>query len=322
MNSLSRIYKRNGSPYWWYTYGTAPHRIQRSTGATDKKVAVRIQAKWDEELALRKAGVSIPTVDLQIPFRHYIDVIQQNKKHSRYKDIKSALNMFMTLCPSITNKHLTPFYLQEYYAKRKAMGRSPKTILEDHKVINNWCEWMIVMGYLSKNPETGLIRPKRVKVRPRKAYTRDEIKHALNEAWLDHDKRLWNTLYKTGLRAVDGCTLTNDNINGKFIEVSQGKTETYDKDSIVVVPMHKDLQTMDIYNIMNPGSIGNSRERLKKILGHGDLHTLRHSFASHLEEFGATRWETKCLLGHKADSVTAQYVHINVDKLSPLINQL
>ena len=55
---------------------------------------------------------------------------------------------------------------------------------------------------------------------------------------------------------------------------------------------------------------------------HSDLHTLRHSFASHLEEFGATKWDTKYLLGHKADDVTAQYVHINVDKLSLIINQL
>ena len=55
---------------------------------------------------------------------------------------------------------------------------------------------------------------------------------------------------------------------------------------------------------------------------HCDLHTLRDSFSTHLKEFGATKWDTKYLIGHKADDVTAQYVHINVDKLSPIINQL
>tara|TARA_X000001036_G_C20580074_1_gene766356 strand:- start:70 stop:192 length:123 start_codon:yes stop_codon:yes gene_type:complete len=32
--------------------------------------------------------------------------------------------------------------------------------------------------------------------------------------------------------------------------------------------------------------------------------------------------DAKCLLGHKADDVTAQYVKINVERLSPIINQL
>lgn len=319
---MSRIYKRSGSPYWWFTSGTPPHRKQKSTGTKDKRVAQAIKSKWDEELALRNAGISIATVDLKKPFLNYLKILEQNKKTSTYKTLKSALNMFMESNPNITNKQLTSFLLQEYYAKRKVMGKSPKTIIEDHKAINNWCEWMIVMGYLLKNPEKGLIRPKLFKVRPRTAYTREEITHAIKEAWLDHDKRLWSVLYKTGLRAVDGCTLTADNLNGKFLEVGQNKTETYNEDRVVVVPLHKDLQTMDIFNIMNPNSIGNSRKRLKKIIGHGDLHTIRHSFATHIEDLGATRWETECLLGHKANSVTAQYVHVNYDKLAPIINQL
>jgi integrase len=73
---------------------------------------------------------------------------------------------------------------------------------------------------------------------------------------------------------------------------------------------------------MNPNSTGRSRERLKEILPNGDLHTFRHSFASHLEDLGATRWDTKCLLGHKVDDITAQYVKVNVHRLIPLINQL
>ena len=77
---MSRIYKRKGSPYWWYTAGTSPNRIQKSTGTRDKKVALRIQAKWDQEIALRNSGVEVPTVDLQIPFRQYIDVIEQTKE--------------------------------------------------------------------------------------------------------------------------------------------------------------------------------------------------------------------------------------------------
>ena len=92
---MSRIYKRSGSPYWWYTSGTPPHRTQKSTGTKDKRVAQAIKSKWDEELALRNAGVSISSIDLKIPYHQYLEVLQQNKKKSTYSSIKSALNMFM-----------------------------------------------------------------------------------------------------------------------------------------------------------------------------------------------------------------------------------
>ena len=319
---MSRIYKRTGSPYWWYTAGDYPNRIRKSTGTKDKKVAIRIQAKWDQEIALRNSGVEVQTVDLQIAYRHYIDIITQTKSKSRSRDIKSKLNIFMKLNPGITNKHLTSLFLQEYYTDRRDMGRSPKTISEDHKVIDNWCDWMVLMGYLTKNPEKGLIRPKLIKVKPRQSFTRDEVYTALENARKDKDRLFWSILYKTGLRSTDACNLSIDNINGRFIELNQEKTEEYFEPRKVVIPIHKELQEQNIFNVMTPGATGRSRERLKEILPHGDLHSFRHSFASHLEEFGATRWDTKCLMGHKANDVTAQYVKVNVERLSPLINML
>jgi site-specific recombinase XerD len=319
---MSRIYKRDNSPYWWYTSGTDPSRVKKSMKTKDRKVAVRIQQKWDSEIALSGAGLDVPTVSIHVPFKLYTDIIEHNKKKKQSACIRSTLNMFISKHPDITNKHITSLLLQTYFTQRKMDGKSPKTINEDHKIIHNWCIWMISMGYISTDPTANLIRPALIKTRPRQAYTRSEVKRALDEAWLDHDKIFWNVLYKTGLRAVDACTLTPDHINGATIELNQSKTERYNNSGQVVIPLHKDLQNMDIFNIMKPGSIGNSRERLKKIIGHGDLHTFRHSFASHLEEFGASRWDTKCLLGHKANDVTAQYVKVNVHKLRSLIDQL
>tara|TARA_R100001594_G_scaffold78597_1_gene113188 strand:- start:2592 stop:3632 length:1041 start_codon:yes stop_codon:yes gene_type:complete len=343
---LSTIYKRNG--WWWYTQGTPPDRIRKPLKTKNQAVAEKIQVKWDEELALRKAGISIPTINIQKPYRDYLDQIESNKGLKTAQGIKSVLNMFLKLSGDhITNKHLTPLFMQEYMSKRKAMGRSPKTINEDHKILGSWFDYMNIMGMLKDNPLDGLIRPKLEKVNPNRAYNKDEIKAVFNQVYLEHDRIFWNILYKTGLRAVDACTLTPNNINGKFIELKQQKTEEYHKPRKVVIPIHKDLTNLNIFNVIKPGSIGNSRERLKRIihttfhpytknlniekmnkeirncqLFHGNLHTFRHSFASHLEELGATRWDTKCLMGHKADDITAQYVKINVKRIAPIINKL
>lgn len=345
---MSKIYKRKGTEYWQYTGGTPPNRVRKSLRTANRKVAEKLQAHLDDTLALRKAGISIQTVKLQKPYRDYLEQVESNKGLKTAQGIKSVLNMFLKISGDhITNKHLTPLFMQEYMSKRKAMGRSPKTINEDHKILGNWFDYMNIMGILKDNPLHGLIRPKLEKVNPNRAFNKDEIKAIFNQVYLEHDRIFWNLLYKTGLRAVDACTLTPNNINGRFIELNQQKTEEYHEPRKVVIPIHKDLTNLNIFNIMKPGSIGNSRERLKRIihttfhphdsnlkseemkkeikhckLFHGNLHTFRHSFASHLEELGATRWDTKCLLGHKADDITAQYVKVNVKRIAPIINLL
>ncbi len=314
---MSKLYKRSGSPYWQYQHGTPPNRIQKSTKTSDHKVATLLQEKWDKEILLREQGISFPTVDINKPKHQYITEIEANKKDRWAKQVKSTLNVFVDRNPGITNKHLTAFFMQEYFAKCRDLKLSPQTIIHYQKVLSGWFEWMIAMRLLKENPMSKLIRPTLIKVRPRQALTKDEVYNAINNARIDKDHRLWSVLYKTGLRVSDACTITLDNIDGKYIVKSQEKTN-----SKVVIPIHKDLQTMDIINIMNPNSSGRSRQRLKEILPNSDLHSFRHSFASHLEEIGATRWDTKCLLGHKANDVTAQYVKVNVERLSKYINQL
>ena len=58
-------------------------------------------------------------------------------------------------------------------------------------------------------------------------------------------------------------SLTINNINGRIIELIQEKTENYYNPSIVVIPIHKDLQKMNTYNIMSPGATKRSKERLQ-----------------------------------------------------------
>lgn len=314
---MSRIYKRSDSNYYWYQNGTFPNRIRKSTGSKDKRVARLLQDKWDREVILRNQGISVATIDIIKPKLIYLNEIEANKKLSWFKNVKSILNVFVDINPGITNKHITSFFMQEFFAKLRSLNKSPQTIIHYHKVLSSWFDWMVAMRYLLDNPMKNLIRPTLIKVRPRKAFTKKEVYTAINNARIKKDYIFWSLLYKTGLRTKDACTITLNDIDGKYIVKTQNKT-----DRKVVIPIHKDLQKINFINIMNPNSTGRSRERLKEILPNGDLHTFRHSFASHLEDLGATRWDTKCLLGHKVDDITAQYVKVNVHRLIPLINQL
>jgi len=314
---LSKIYKRKNSPYWQYTSGDGPGRIQRSTGQRDKKVALLIRSKWDHEYALVSQGIIIKKYTIQQCYHAYVNQVQTNKGPNWGKRIVSALNNFLRVYPDFTNRDMTSLSIQEYMTVRKEEGRAPKTIKEEYKIIKSWCDWLIAMEMLKSNPCNNLVTPKVVQVKPRTSFTQDEVYDAIDKARLDKDKIFWEILYKTGLRAGDACKLSNDHFNGMMIDLRQSKTSKN-----VVVPLHNDLASKDIIGVMNYGGIGRSRQRLKEILPQGDLHTFRHSFASHLEEYGATRWDTKCLLGHNANDVTAQYVTVNVDRLRPIINKL
>jgi len=69
---MSKIYKRHGSPYWQYTNGDGPYRIQKSTKTKDRRIAVKIQNQWDQDYALQQAGYAVPTIGLEeIAFKYF-----------------------------------------------------------------------------------------------------------------------------------------------------------------------------------------------------------------------------------------------------------
>jgi len=314
---MSGLYKRDDSPYWWYTTGDGPFRIRKSTKVKDKRVAQRIADRWNQERALSEHGIVIQSIKLEKAKHKYIQEITAYKGASWATRITSSLNMLLHYCPDIHTKQVTSLKLQDYFTFRANQGIAPKTRKEDYKIINRFCLWMMAMNYIFSNPCDNLVTPKVIPKKIRQAYSDSDIITLLNNARMEKDKRFWEILYKTGLRATDACTLSIDDIQGRYIKKIQQKTGTP-----VIIPLHKDLQSKDIYNIMHPGSIGRSRQRLKEILPNGDLHTFRHTFATRIEELGATRWDTKCLLGHKANDVTAQYVRVNINRLADLIDQL
>jgi hypothetical protein len=57
-------------------------------------------------------------------------------------------------------------------------------------------------------------------------------------------------------------------------------------------------------------------------LAEGSMHTLRHSFATHMLESGADIYELKRLLGHSAIATTSGYIHISQKHLSSVVSPL
>ena len=92
---MSRLYKRNNSPHWWYSSGTPPHRIRISLKTTNKKTAQEIAKELDKKYTFDKFG--IPTtlsVNFVTGLSIYYDKVVSAKGESWSRKIKSQLNSF------------------------------------------------------------------------------------------------------------------------------------------------------------------------------------------------------------------------------------
>ncbi len=50
-------------------------------------------------------------------------------------------------------------------------------------------------------------------------------------------------------------------------------------------------------------------------IDHGSIHTLRHSFATHMLEAGVDLFELKRMMGHSSIRTTAGYIHLSIEHL-------
>ncbi|WP_195375555.1 tyrosine-type recombinase/integrase [Parabacteroides leei] len=179
----------------------------------------------------------------------------------------------------------------------------------------------------------GLALPKirREKKLPRVMSTED-VKALLRSCEL-YSKALFSTIYDCGLRAFEACNLkwTDIDIHRRMVHVKRGKGG---KDRVVPIS-HKTLLVLKAYRKSYPGmglvfkAFGSDgpvdnhfiRMRLKEVLTRAGLdtglttHSLRHSFATHLLEYGEDIQTVKNRLGHRSIQTTMVYLHVaRVDK--------
>ncbi|MEO6733844.1 MAG: tyrosine-type recombinase/integrase [Ferruginibacter sp.] len=157
----------------------------------------------------------------------------------------------------------------------------------------------------------------------------DNIKH----------KMIISLIYSTGLRLKEVVNVKIEHIDSKAmcIKVVEGKGK---KDRFVALSDNILFALREYYLKYKPlVYLFNSREKskpyscrsvqqiLEKILDKTGLqnkgysiHTLRHSYATHLLENGAGLPAIKQLMGHHHLSQTMQYVHISTKHIGSVVN--
>lgn len=155
----------------------------------------------------------------------------------------------------------------------------------------------------------------------------EQVKHLLRTCEL-YSKALFAIIYDCGLRAFEACNIKWNDISFDRcqVHIKKGKGG---KDRIVPVSP-KTLKVLAAYRKENPSmnlvfkafgadkGIDNAfiRKRLRRALDMAGLdtsltvHSLRHSYATHLLEAGEDIQTVQQRLGHKSVSTTMVYLHL------------
>ena len=146
------------------------------------------------------------------------------------------------------------------------------------------------------------------------------------------------TIYACGLRISEIINLEIQDINNKrnTIKIKVGKGK---KDRIVPIPEELLIELRQYYKIYKPNkylfegqdsskdnpkkysasSIQNTIKKLSKLAGirrRITPHTLRHSYATHLYEYGISLRSIQVLLGHESSKTTEIYTRVSNSHIS------
>ena len=186
-------------------------------------------------------------------------------------------------------------------------------------------------------------RQKKHKTLP-EVLTREEVSSIIEHCQNIKHKAMLMVIYSSGLRISEAAALKIQHIDSKtmrvFVECGKGGKDRYTLLSEACLhalreywkmyrPRHREgwlfLGTYDVTRITSTGIRSAFNEAVKNttIVKDVSVHTLRHSFATHLLEDGATLLQIKELLGHSNIQSTTIYLHlanITTGLKSPLDN--
>lgn len=264
-----------------------------------------------------------------------------NQKSNSTNTKESYLRDTMYFLEFIYNHDVLPLdadenTIQKYVEHLHDLKRSPTTISRNLASVRCFYKFLIFRGYLEKNPAKGIKLERTVKKLPQ-VLTGEEIERLLAQPDITEpkgcrDKAMLELLYATGIRASELISLNIKDVNLRsgvlYCNGSKGvrpipiypsavvavSDYVYRMRGLIAGPESEDA----LFVNLNGGRL--TRQGFWKIVkGYAaeagieqeiTPHTLRHSFALHLLENGASVKDIQTMMGHADISSTQVYVQL------------
>lgn len=266
--------------------------------------------------------------------------LSDNTKKSYENDLTKYINFLKKKNITSINEikeHDIEKYI-EYLNKEKM---SSKTIAHNITCIKEYHKYLVKTGVLNKNISENILSPKQKKSLP-KVLTIEEIDKLLDIQLITpfdfRNKAMLELMYASGLRVselvnleINDINITNStlrcigkgnkeriiplgNVSLKYIEIYVNEYRNsllkgYYCDKLFLNNHGKAMTRQGFFKILK------KLAKEKNIETDFSPHTLRHSFATHLLEYGADLRSIQELLGHQDISTTQVYTHISNNKI-------
>ena len=230
--------------------------------------------------------------------------------------------------------------LMYFLVKRKTDGASELTISKDISALRSFGDYLVRKSYWTENLALLLDRPKASRNLP-KVLSLEEVEALLGsiDTSTDLGKRddaLYELIYSCGLRISEACSLLIANVHmeeglilvrGKgnkerlipFGGVARKKLELYLNEVRPKLVKERNVAEVFVNYKGNPISrkgVWKRFQELEALSGvNSKVHTLRHSFATHLLSGGADLRSVQELLAHSDLSTTTVYTHVTDNQL-------
>jgi len=280
------------------------------------------------------------------------------QSYEKDKDYKTCPISFLTYLQSrnysentlVTYHHMVLRYLNAYKGKslETINGFGTAEINQYHEIwsqrnapsasllnqsVNSIKLYYHVMGSRELMLEQ-LARPKRNKPLP-EVYSKDEVERLIKSVENPKHKAVLFLIYSAGLRIGEVLRLRKEDLLRDrkllFIRKSKGRKDRYTKlAGYALILIDKYLEEVTPKEYLFEGqyggqysttSIRNTLHKAKDQAGittRGSVHTLRHSFATHLLESGTDLRYIQELLGHESSKTTEIYTHVSNLNLSKI----
>ncbi len=326
--------KQDKHGYWYVNYTWEGKRVRKwfGPGLTGKQLADIALAKITLKIQHKKMGI-IEDIPADQFFLQYLEYSRVNKAPRSYE---RDLTIIKNVAYLLEGKNLSQIRAKEIegYKAKRLQEVSKATINKELNTVKAALNKAVEWGYLDKNPlksVKGLKEPKRL---PR-FFSLQEIRlflEAINNPWL---KPAVYLLLLTGMRRDELIHLEWTDIDlGRGILHVQPKPGWNPKDyEARTIPINKQAKEVllglsrtgnQVISKCHPTSLSRAFKRTLRKVGieNACLHTLRHTYASHLVMSGVDVATVQKLLGHSSVKTTMKYAHLSPEHLQDAANKL
>ncbi len=337
MARLYQIVGKKGTA-WYADYSLEGRRIRKRLGRS-KRLAQLALADIEIKLERKELGFAAKDRRLSDFIEEYLNYAKGNKAEQSYQRDELTLRHFTGFIKADKLSAITATKLEAYKTHRREMGAKPSTLNRELNTIKAMFNKAVAWNALAQNPAKSVQKFKEPR-RQVRFLSKEEI-HQLLKAADPRLQHIIEILLHTGLRRAELIHLTWGDIDFKNRVLSvQSKEDWHPKDyearHIPMTPRLAEILESLPRNgdsFVFPNKEGRplapdvlTHDFLKFVrrcaIKHASLHTLRHTFASHLVMSHVDLYTVQKLLGHSSIKTTEIYAHLAPDYLRSAMEKL